>query len=497
MRATPGVPVARLLQGIPSQIRGNPNATVTSLTTDSRNAQPGALFFCLRGQHSDGHDFARAAVEAGAVAVVARRAIDLPSSATLALVIDPLAALSPVAAEFFDQPSRQLSCVGVTGTNGKTTTAFLIEAIARAAGLRYGLSGTLGAYLDGDLRHELINTTPFADEVQRWLAECRDAGAQGAVMEVSSHALELHRVDDVEFKVAVFTNLTQDHLDFHGDFESYRTAKRKLFLPNSAARTKEPATAVLNLDDPEGQALAALLPRRMTFGINNADALFNATDVILRPRGSQFTVRSLRPAPFVLNLPGSFNVSNALAALTAACALDIEVEAMAQGVDGVREVPGRMMPLQAGDATVYIDYAHTPDGLERVLVAARAAAQKRLLCVFGCGGDRDRSKRPLMGAIAAQFADYVIVTTDNPRHEDPDAIIREIVAGMQTGRAEHTVIRDRTSAIQEAIRSAGAGDVVVIAGKGHEAYQIVGDDRIPYSDVQVAQEAIRAIVSCR
>ena len=405
--------------------------------------------------------------------------------------MDPLAALSRAAATFFDHPSRSLTCIGVTGTNGKTTTAFLIEAILRAAGLRYGLTGTLGAWFGGELRAELANTTPFADELQRWLAQCRDDGAQGAVMEVSSHALELHRVDDVEFDVAVLTNLTHDHLDFHGNFEAYRNAKRKLFLTAGEERSKGPLTAVLNLDDAEGAALANLLPKRLTFGIDNPDATFSATDVDLQPGGSTFEVLALRPAPLRVNLPGPFNVSNALGALAVACALDVDVEAMAEGLASVRELPGRMMALRAGDATIYIDFAHTPDGLEKVLRASRAATRNRLVCVFGCGGDRDRGKRPLMGRVAQDLADHVIVTSDNPRHEDPDAIIADIVAGMRAGGAEYEVIRDRTEAITQAIRRAQPGDVVLIAGKGHENYQLVGDERIPYSDLQVAQAAIR------
>jgi len=497
MRAVAAVPLERLLQGIPSQIRGNPNTPITSIATDSRRVQPGAAFFCLRGQHVDGHDFARAAVAAGATAVIGRRNLDVPRSAAVAIVMDPLAALSPASAAFFQYPSRQLTCVGVTGTNGKTTTTFLAESIVRAAGLRFGLSGTLGEWLGGVLQQESVNTTPFANELQRWLANCRDAGAQGAIMEVSSHSLDQHRVDDVEFDVAVLTNLTQDHLDFHGTFEAYRDAKRKLFIDERKRRTKAPLTAVLNVDDAEGATLAKIIPKRLTFGINNPDATFNATDVRLGPDGSTFAVRSLRPAPFALRLPGPFNVSNALAALGIACALDVDVEAMADGLENVREVPGRMVALPAGEATVYIDYAHTPDGLEKVLRAARAATQNRLLCVFGCGGDRDRSKRPLMGRIAQEIADHVIITTDNPRHEDPDAIIAEIVAGMRRGGAEHEVIRDRSRAIERAIRLAQPGDVVLIAGKGHEAYQIVGDERIPYSDVDVAHAAIREAPRCR
>ncbi len=497
MHAQPNATLEVLLQGVTASVKGDPRVAITSIDHDSRAVRPGALFFCLRGARADGHAFAADAVARGAVALVVDHDLAMPAAVTQAIVADPLAALSPVAAAFFGHPSRTLTCVGVTGTNGKTTTTFLFEAIAQAAGLSYGLSGTLGAWLGGSLRHEQINTTPFADEVQRWLALCRDEGAGGAVMEVSSHALALHRVDDVEFDVAVLTNLTQDHLDFHGDFESYRKAKRALFLRAQGARRQPPPCAVLNLDDPEGQALAVLLPKRVTYAIENGSALLHATGVELRADGSRFWVRALRPAPFALRLAGPFNVSNALAALGAACALDIDVEAMAEGLESVHEIPGRMVALPAGDATVYVDYAHTPDGLEKVLRATRAVTAKTLICVFGCGGDRDRQKRPLMGRVAQELADRVIVTTDNPRHEEPGAIIQDILAGMHAGRAEPTVILDRTEAIDAAIRAAQPGDVVLIAGKGHENYQIVGDERRPYSDLQVVRDAIREHSPCR
>ena len=497
MGALAAQPLDRLLTGTTVHIRGNPQVSINSIATDSRATQPGALFFCLQGERVDGHDFASAAVAAGAVAVVAKRPLQLPEDVTLALVADPLTALSPVAAAFYGQPSRQLTCIGITGTNGKTTTTFLVEAMARAADLRFGVTGTLGAWLDEARLEELSNTTPFAHELQHLLAHFRDAGAQGAVIEVSSHALELHRVDDIEFDVVAQTNLSHDHLDFHGTFEAYRDAKRKLFLANNPQRTKPIPSAVLNLDDPEGKTLAHLLKRSLTFGINNAQAVFNATDIVLRADGSQFTVSALRPSPFVLRLPGPFNVSNAMAALAIGCALDLDVEAMAEGLESVRQIPGRMVSLPARDATVFVDYAHTPDGMEKVLNAARAVSQNRVLCVFGCGGNRDRSKRPLMGRIAQELADYVILTNDNPRHEDPQSIIADITAGMNGSTGRREIIPDRSRAIGRAIALAQAGDVVVIAGKGHESYQLVGDDRIPFSDVAVAESAIRQVLQCR
>jgi UDP-N-acetylmuramoyl-L-alanyl-D-glutamate--2,6-diaminopimelate ligase len=488
MQPVTAEPLERLFQGVAVQIRGNPAATVSSIATDSRRVRPGALFFALRGERADGHDFAFAAAAAGAAGVVAERAVVVPEGVAVVVVPDTLAALSKVSARFYDDPSRHMVTVGVTGTNGKTTTTFFIEAIARAAGQQFGVIGTLGARLGALETEQLANTTPFAQDVQRLLAEFRDAGARGAVLEVSSHALELHRVDDVAFDVAVLTNITQDHLDFHKTFESYRAAKRKLFAREAGKGDKAPV-AVLNADDAEGRALAGQLERRLTFGMENPDALLNATNVSMDATGSRFLVSALRPTPFVIQLPGAFNVANAMAALAATCALDFDVEAIAEGLESVTEVPGRMISLPAGEIGVYIDYAHTPDGLEQILRATRALTRGRLICVFGCGGNRDAAKRPHMGRIAQDHADYVILTTDNPRHEKPQAIVDDILSGMQARSATET-IPDRAAAIARAVELAKPGDSVVIAGKGHETYQIFGDERRPFSDVITARTVI-------
>ena len=496
MRATAAAPLERLLQGTGARIRGNPSVPIESLVTDSRAARPGAAFFCLRGARADGHVFAQDAIARGAVAVVADQPIDVTAATALAVVDDVLAALSPAAATLYDHPSRSLTCVGVTGTNGKTTTVTLVDSIARAAGRRFGRIGTLGAFVNGAPFEELRNTTPFAHDLQQLLARMRDETAQGVALEVSSHALKLHRVDDVEFDVVAHTNLTQDHLDFHPTFEDYRDAKRSLILGPWPRSTKAAPTAILNADDDEGRALARLRPGALTFGIENPSALFNATDVRLESDRSSFAVKALRPSPFTVRLPGPFNVSNALAALAIGSALDLDVEAMAEGLEAVDRVPGRMIALTGGDITVYVDYAHTPDGMEKVLRAARAVTKGKLHCVFGCGGDRDRSKRPIMGRIAQQLSDHVIVTNDNPRHEDPAAILAEIVAGM-SDRAGYEVIADRTRAIESAIAESRPGDVVVLAGKGHERYQLVREERIPFSDEEVARAALARRAACR
>jgi UDP-N-acetylmuramoyl-L-alanyl-D-glutamate--2,6-diaminopimelate ligase len=491
MQSTEASSLERLFEGQAATIHGERGLAVTSIATDSRRVRPGALFFCLRGQHADGHAFAREAVAAGAAAVVADRDLRLGSLTTV-IVADPLAALSHVAAQLYDRPSESLRTIGVTGTNGKTTTTHFIESIARASGERFGVIGTLGARIADVPLEDLTNTTPFAHDIQRLLARFRDAGAQGAILEVSSHALALHRVDDVGFDIAVLTNLTHDHLDFHRNFDEYRETKRTLF---TAARGKSgtPPVAVLNLDDDEGKALAGLLAskgnaRVLTYAIDDPEAMLRATDLTMDATGSRFEVKALRPAPLSIRLPGRFNVSNAMAALAAGVALDADIEAIAEGLESLEHVPGRMTTVPAGDIGVYVDYAHTPDGMEKILRATRALTRGRLFCVFGCGGDRDPAKRPQMGRLAQALADEVILTTDNPRHEDPQAVLRDILAGMQPQRCE--VIADRAAAIERAVLSAAPGDCIVIAGKGHENYQLVGDERRPFSDVDAARAAI-------
>ncbi len=480
--------LAQVLAGAgESSLSGNPDVTVSSIAVDSRAAEPGALFVCLPGGVTDGHRFAADAIARGAVAVVAQRPLDLPDGVPVALVGNTLAALSAIAATFYDRPSESLTVVGVTGTNGKTTTTHFIEAIARAAGRSFGLIGTLGARLGTTFATALEHTTPRAHELQRLLAAFKDAGADGAVLEVSSHALALHRVDDVAFDVATFTNLTQDHLDFHHDFVSYRAAKRRLFELADAVD----GVGVLNAADAASTVLGSAIRRRITYGVGCAEAQLDATDVACGPSGSTFLVRAVRPSPLRIKLPGPFNVANAMAAVATAVALDIEVEAIAEGLESVESVPGRMMRVDAGDVAVLVDYAHTPDGLEQVLRAARAVTRGRLICVFGCGGDRDAVKRPLMGRIAKDRSDVAIVTSDNPRTEDPQRIIDDVLGGMNgPGGAHVEVIADRERAIVRAIAVAGPGDTVVIAGKGHEAYQIVGRDRVPFSDADVARRAL-------
>src|SRR6266516_3667717 len=384
----------------PVEVLGRPSVEVRDLAHDARATTPGALFFAVRGELADGHDFAPEAVERGAAALVVERLLDLPVPQVV--VRDSRAAMAPAADVFFGEPTRELEVVGVTGTSGKTTTSFLLFAILAAAGRRPGLLGTVEARVGGE-RRGVVRTTPEAIDLQRLFREMLDAGDRSCAMEASSHASVLHRLDRVRFAALVFTNLSQDHLDFHGDMESYFEAKRQLFLAGPRP------VAVINIGDEYGRRLAEELPEAITFSRADAGAL-DGVD---------------------LKLQGRFNTENALGALFAARALGIDDDAIRRGLESVRGVPGRFESVDAGQPFhVIVDYAHKPGALENVLLAARElASANRVICVVGAGGDRDRGKRPLMGRLASQLADVVIVTSDNPRSEDPEAIAAEIVAG--------------------------------------------------------------------
>jgi UDP-N-acetylmuramoyl-L-alanyl-D-glutamate--2,6-diaminopimelate ligase len=453
---------------------------VSGLAYSSQAVKPGDLFFCVRGFKSDGHDFAPEAVERGAVALVCERPLRL--AVPEVPVEDARAAMAPIAARFFGDPTSTLNVVGITGTNGKTTTAFLLRSILEAAGRRCGLLGTVTSIVGG--REEPVQrTTPEAIDLQSTFRRMLDAGDSACAMEVSSHALELRRTDGVHFAARVFTNLTQDHLDFHADMEHYFLAKRRLFEGDGGP-------AIVNVDDPYGRRLAAELGDPITYAIE-WEAHFRARDVEFDPRGSSFTCTSPDGELHVTTgLPGLFNVSNALAATAAARSLGVPVETIGAALADAARVPGRFEPVDEGQPfAVLVDYAHTPDSLENVLRAAREITSGRLHVVFGAGGDRDRGKRPLMGKVAAALADRVIVTSDNPRSEDPESIVDQIVDGAGPG-AERDV--DRRRAIRRAIETAEAGDVVVIAGKGHEQGQeFEGGRKEPFDDVTVAREALR------
>jgi UDP-N-acetylmuramoyl-L-alanyl-D-glutamate--2,6-diaminopimelate ligase len=471
------VRLEQLLADVPTPAR---DLEITALAYDNRAVEPGTLFFCVPGFTRDGHEFAPEAIALGAVALVVERPLGL--AVPEVLVPSVRAAMAPTAAAFYGDPTNSLQTVGVTGTNGKTTTAFLVGALLEADGRQTGLLGTVKSVVGGAERR-VERTTPEAIDLQRTFREMLDAGDVACSMEVSSHALELHRADAIHFAAAIFTNLTQDHLDFHGTMEDYFLAKRRLFAD------ARPRSAVVNVDDPYGARLAAELPGVATYAVDR-EATYRATDLRTDLGGSRFTVHGPDGAVELSSpLPGRFNVYNVLGALAAVRALGVPLDVAAGAIETAGHVPGRFEPVEAGqEFAVLVDYAHTPDSLENVLCAARGLTDGRLHVVFGCGGDRDRGKRPMMGEIAKRLADRVIVTSDNPRSEDPEAIIDEILAGSGPD-VEHDV--DRRSAIAAAIAAAAPGDVVVIAGKGHEQGQeFEGGRKIPFDDVTVAREAL-------
>jgi UDP-N-acetylmuramoyl-L-alanyl-D-glutamate--2,6-diaminopimelate ligase len=463
---------------------------IAALAYDNRRVAPGTLFFCVPGFTRDGHDFAPDALARGAAALVVERPLGL--GVPEVVVPSVRAAMAPAAARFHGDPTAELAVVGITGTNGKTTTAFLVRALLEAAGRQCGLLGTVTSFVGG-VERPVQRTTAEAIELQRDFRAMREGGDVACAMEVSSHALELHRADAVHFAVAVFTNLTQDHLDFHPTMEDYFGAKRRLFAMG-------PRVAVVNVDDPYGQRLADGLGGRdrvLTFAIER-DATYRAIELESGFDGSRFT--ALTPeGPIALRtpLPGRFNVANVLGAVAAVRALGVPLATIAAALPHAGRVPGRFEPVDEGQPfAVLVDYAHTPDSLENVLHAARGLTRGRLHCVFGCGGDRDRGKRPQMGAIAARLADRVVVTSDNPRSEDPEAIVREILAGAGAGGERVVAEVDRRAAIALAIGAAHEGDVVVIAGKGHEQGQEFADGRkLPFDDVTVAREALRELAA--
>jgi UDP-N-acetylmuramoyl-L-alanyl-D-glutamate--2,6-diaminopimelate ligase len=473
---------------------------IGALAYRSESVAEGALFFCVPGFTADGHDFAPDAVQRGAAALICERPLGL--GVPEVVVESVRASMAPIAAAFYGHPTRELRVVGVTGTNGKTTTAFLVRHLLERAGIRTGLLGTIWSVIGGR-RDEVVRTTPEAIELQRTFRQMLDAGDAACAMEVSSHALDLHRADAIDFDCAIFTNLTQDHLDFHGTLEDYFGAKRRLFVP---PRSRPPQIAVVNVDDEWGTRLARELDESghgapITFAIGR-DADLRAHGVRWSASGASFTCAADgEEARVELPLPGLFNVSNALGALGAARALGVPLADAASALASAPSVPGRFEAVDEGQRfTVLVDYAHTPDSLENVLVAARELLAQtrggRLVCVFGAGGDRDREKRPLMGAAARRLADHVVVTSDNPRSEDPDAIIAAIVEGAQAavGESDLEVEPDRSRAIERAIALARDGDVVLIAGKGHEQGQELADGRkVAFDDREVAREALRAL----
>ena len=491
----PAAPAARPLPGLLSRVpalaadRPVDGVTVTGCTHDSRAVRPGDLYAALPGSHAHGADFAAAAVRSGAVALLTDPAGSHAASGLGVPVLvcaRPRDVLGDVAAWVHGDPAGDLLVLGVTGTNGKTTTAFLLEAGLRAAGHATGLVGTVVTRIGDDVTPS-VRTTPEATDLQALLALMRERGTTAVAMEVSSHALALGRVDGITFAVAGFTNLTQDHLDFHADMEDYFAAKSALFTPGRSRR------AVVNVDDPFGSRLAgtATVPVRTLSGAGPAD--YAASDLACRPDGSSFTLRGpgleLRCGT---RLPGRFNADNAALAVAMLAEAGVAGEPAAAGVAGLDGVPGRMERVEAGQSfTALVDYAHTPEAVSTLLRTVREVTPGRVVVVLGCGGDRDRAKRPLMGRAAAEGADVAVLTSDNPRGEDPLAILREMAAGAPGAVVEP----DRRAAIALAVRGAGPGDAVVVAGKGHETGQEAGGTVTPFDDREVLRAALLEAVA--
>jgi len=476
----------------------SPDAAVTGIVYDSRQATPGSVFVALRGLQADGASFARDAVSRGAVAVVGEGSAPAGLGAVWLEVADARLALAALAHEFYGRPSENLTLVGITGTNGKTTTSYVLASIFEAAGIRCGRIGTVG-YRIGQREFEAARTTPEAPELQRMLRDMVAQGCGACVMEVSSHALVLRRADYLSFAAGVFTNLTRDHLDFHLDMEQYFAAKRRLFelLPADAV-------GVANIDDRRGADFAAVARRRVTYAIESP-ADVTPGPLAFSLDGLEFDVRTPRGTVHIRSkLVGRPNAYNILAAVSTAMALDLPFAAIENGVRSLENVPGRFQVVSSAvdDVRVVVDYAHTDDALKNLLETARPLASGRVITVFGCGGDRDKTKRPLMGAVAARLSDMVIVTSDNPRSEDPEAIIEDVKRGIvlpadriaPNGQGPRTTpylaIADRRQAIERAVREARSGDLVLVAGKGHEKYQVIGAKTLPFDDVEVARGAL-------
>jgi UDP-N-acetylmuramoyl-L-alanyl-D-glutamate--2,6-diaminopimelate ligase len=475
-----------------ASVKGESRVQIGGLSYDSRQVERGDLFFCLRGLTSDGHTHVPGALKSGAVAVVAEEPVET-GSCPLVLVKETREAMARVSAAFYGFPSRSLKVLGITGTNGKTTTSYMVAAALEKAGLKAGVLGTLG-YAGPGFKQTGAHTTPEAPTFQRLLRTMADEGASCVAAEISSHALALKRAAATFFEAALFTNLSRDHLDFHGSLEAYREAKLGLFRSGGLWEPGSPRRAVLNADDPNWEYFAkASSAPVVTYGTGEG-ADVRGTDVSLDSEGASFGLKYKDGVfPVRVNISGLFNVHNALAAAAAAFVLGCDETAIASGIESVKRVPGRMERIECGqDFRVTVDYAHTPDALSNVLSALRSITPGKLICVFGCGGDRDRGKRPVMGASVANRSDFVIVTSDNPRSEDPALIMRQIVRGIEAeGLVNFKTISDRSEAIDAGLRMATAGDTVLIAGKGHEDCQILGDKRVHFDDREVARDVLK------
>ena len=487
--------LAALIEG--AEVIGNSDTEIKDIEHDSRKVTEGTLFACMVGAHVDGHDFIPQAKEKGAVAIITdNENAFMPAGMDVLLVPNLSEALKVIVPFFHDYPAQKMRVIGITGTNGKTSISYMIRAMLRKMGFRVGLIGTIQIMIEDEVL-PIHNTTPDVVELQHTMAMMLEKNMDYVVMEVSSHALDQNRVAGVEFDTVVFTNLTQDHLDYHKTLENYKLAKAKLFdMVGAKTNVKNGKTAVVNVDDEAGAFMLSHADcRHITYGIDNA-AFLKAENIQVLSSGAKFDIKhKFGVLPLDLKITGIFNVYNVMAAVGAAMAEGVPLPIIKAALEDFTGVPGRFELVRGGqDFAVIVDYAHTPDGLENIINTARKICDKKIITVFGCGGDRDRTKRPIMGRIAAKLSDIVIATSDNPRTEDPAFILSQVVEGVEEacGDKQHESIIDRKEAIFRAIHLAEAGDIVVIAGKGHEDYQILKDKTIHFDDKEVAMEAIKA-----
>lgn len=489
------IKLKRLLKDIDFTANGKViDIDVTDIAADSRLVRKGGLFVAVRGTKKDGHDFIKEALRRGASAVIYQKDVDcLKKAKAKAKVKDTRKALALLARNFYDNPSRRIKVIGITGTNGKTTVSYLLESIFKAAGFKTGIIGTL-KYKIGDSILEANNTTPSPLVLQRLIRDMVEHSLDYCVMEVSSHALDQHRVDCIDFDIAVFTNITREHLDYHNSFANYLDCKLTLF-----ERLKKKGLSVINRDDVNFIKLkgACDCEKMITFGIKKGADVY-ADNICVDIHGSGFILHAKgKKTPIRSPLIGVHNVYNMLAAASCALGKGMGPDTIKKGLEGVDPVPGRLQPLGGcDDIKVFVDYAHTDDALRNVLTALKGLKKKNLITIFGCGGNRDKAKRPRMGDVAVKLSDYVIITSDNPRDEDPDLIIKDITDGIKQGRSNFKVVADRREAIDEAILKAEEGDMVLIAGKGHERYQIIKDRRFPFDDAATARAALKRRARC-
>ncbi len=470
-------------------ISGDPDVEISGVQYDSRKATPGSLFVCIVGFKTDGHLFAPEAITKGAAAVLVEKIVDVPAGVVVIQTSNTRKALAVLARNYYGKPDRALRVIGVTGTNGKTTTTHLIKAILEEAGKKTAILGTLYAKI-GQIEMDLGRTTPEALEIEEFMSLCCREKAEYVVMEVSSHALDLHRVDEIQFNAAVYTNLTQDHLDYHQDMEHYLQSKIKLFKMVDG----EDSFSIINADDQYADYfIEAAGDQYHTYGVDQP-ADVQASELSFSLKGSSFKFNYQGKAVSLnMQLIGRFSVYNALAAIAYAVAEGVETKVIKKAIEKVQGVSGRFEQVPSGrDFTVIVDYAHTPDGLENILKTSRQIVENRLITVFGCGGDRDRTKRPLMGEIAARYSDFCVVTSDNPRSEEPEAIIADIIPGLdRVENSRYAIIVDRREAIRHAINFGKKGDLIIVAGKGHETYQLVKDKVLEFDDRKVAAEFLK------